>query len=321
MFSSLLEKEKHFIKYFKTLFPFVVIPQIFMLFYAIYLRITQYDLTINRYFVVVFGIWLLVLSLYFILSKQKQIYMIPALLTLFTLVISLGPWGVYSYPETRQLHRLENNLTKANILQNGTIIPLQNYEDLDINLSKEIYGGISYLCNYDDCESIKTLFVDIYNDLYTTKKAEFEKNKLADLESWKGNLEQTELIEKRIYSGLSSWEIIDGIATTLKVRSYATITPEEAQSEILYFYFGKEGQDEIFPISTEGYNTLYRIDLYPREANPNFVYDIHQKTLEVKHGEVTETLDLTPVIDNLLSFYSDTNTTTFFKKNSLYHLK
>lgn len=321
IFSSLLEKEKLFIKYFKTLFPFVVIPQIFMLFYAIYLRIAQYDLTINRYFVVVFGMWLLVLSLYFIISKKKQIYMIPAVLTLFTFVISLGPWGVYSYPETRQFHRLKNNLIQANILQNGKIIPLQNDEDIDINLSKEIYGGISYLCDYDNCESIKTLFSDIYNDLYTTKKAEFEKNKLADLENWKGSLEQTELVKKRTYSGPSSWEIIDGIATTLKVRSYVAITPEEAQSEILYFYFGEKGQNSIFPISTQWYNTLYKIDLYSKEENSNFIYDIHKKTLEVKHGEMRETLDLTPVIDNLLSFYSNTKTTTFFKKNSLYHLK
>ncbi|MDR0772292.1 MAG: DUF4153 domain-containing protein, partial [Candidatus Peribacteria bacterium] len=65
------------------------IPQIFMLFYAMYLRINQYDLTINRYFVVVFGIWLLFISLYFVFSKRKNLIVIPAVLTTFTVLISV----------------------------------------------------------------------------------------------------------------------------------------------------------------------------------------------------------------------------------------
>jgi len=92
MFSSYFDEQSGFIKTFRKYFPFVVIPQIAMLFYAIYLRIAQYDITVNRYFVVVFGIWLLVISLYFIVSKKKEIAVIPSILTLFTIIISLGPW-------------------------------------------------------------------------------------------------------------------------------------------------------------------------------------------------------------------------------------
>ncbi|MBT3727397.1 DUF4153 domain-containing protein [bacterium] len=54
IFSYAFDLKNKFIKTFRKVFPYVVIPQIFMLFYAIYLRINQYDLTINRYFVVVF---------------------------------------------------------------------------------------------------------------------------------------------------------------------------------------------------------------------------------------------------------------------------
>lgn len=53
IFSHSLEK-RPFLQAFRKYFPFVVLPQILMLFYAIYLRIAQYDITINRYFVVVF---------------------------------------------------------------------------------------------------------------------------------------------------------------------------------------------------------------------------------------------------------------------------
>jgi len=98
-----------------------------MLFYVIYLRINQYDITINRYFVVVFGIWLLFVSLYYIFSKKKYIGNLIVLLTVFTVIISVGPWSVYKLPESRQLERLKNNLIEANILQDGKIIPLKEY--------------------------------------------------------------------------------------------------------------------------------------------------------------------------------------------------
>jgi hypothetical protein len=76
-------RELSIVNWFRKLFPFVVLPQLLMLFYAIYLRIAQYDLTINRYFVVMFGVWLLLVSLYFALSKKKLLLVLPVSLAFF----------------------------------------------------------------------------------------------------------------------------------------------------------------------------------------------------------------------------------------------
>jgi hypothetical protein len=112
-----------------------------MLFYAIYLRINQYDITVNRYFVVVFGLWLLVVSLYFIFSKKKNLIIIPSVLTLFVIIISIIPgFNVYSLPENRQFDRLKTNLQEAKIIQNSKITPLKNYSDINQELSKNIYS-------------------------------------------------------------------------------------------------------------------------------------------------------------------------------------
>jgi hypothetical protein len=129
-----------------------------MLLYAIYLRIQQYDLTIDRYIVVVFGILLLTISIYFICSKKKRLLAIPVTVTLFTLLISFGPWSIFSLPEARQLARLEANLQKAGILVDGQIVPLKSYEDIDENLSSQIHSGIRYVCYYSDCKAIIQLF-------------------------------------------------------------------------------------------------------------------------------------------------------------------
>ncbi len=73
IFSYIFEQSNKNILFFRKYFPYAVIPQVGMLFYAIYLRIAQYDITMNRYFVVVFGLWLLSISLYFIISKRKYL--------------------------------------------------------------------------------------------------------------------------------------------------------------------------------------------------------------------------------------------------------
>lgn len=130
MFSEVFSSSFRLVEVFRKYFPIVVIPQIAMLFYAISLRIYQYDITINRYFVVVFGLWLLGVSLYFVLSKYKYIAQIPASIALCSIVISVGPWSVYTLPENRQTERLKTLLTETNILQNGKIIASES-ENLD----------------------------------------------------------------------------------------------------------------------------------------------------------------------------------------------
>jgi hypothetical protein len=139
-------------------FPLLVLPQVCMLFYAIYLRIAQYDITMNRYFVVVFGIWLTMISLYYVFSAKKYLSLIPSSLVAIILIISVGPWSVYSYPLARQETRLIDNLTQAHILQDGTIVPLTSAKDISKELSNDIASGISYVCDFRDCDIIRNLF-------------------------------------------------------------------------------------------------------------------------------------------------------------------
>jgi phosphate starvation-inducible membrane PsiE len=89
IFSKPYESESKMITLFRQYFPFAVIPQILMLFYALYLRLMQYDLTMNRYFVIIFGLWLGFTSLYLIVSKKKSLSIITASLALLSFVISV----------------------------------------------------------------------------------------------------------------------------------------------------------------------------------------------------------------------------------------
>lgn len=174
IFSKSYETEHRMVQIFRQYFPMVVIPQIPMLAYAIILRINQYDFTMNRYFVVIFGIWLTIISLYFVIGKIKSLTVIPATLTFIALLISFGPWGVYQLPLNRQYNALIQNLTTAGILKDGVITKAP--ESLDPTLENTIYSGIQYVCGFENCTRIKTLFADALTEAQQADKKSWDEN-------------------------------------------------------------------------------------------------------------------------------------------------
>jgi len=268
-FSYIFEEKNKLIKGFRKIFPFAVIPQIFMFFYAIYLRIKQYDITVNRYFVVVFGLWLLVISLYFIFSKKKNLIAIPAGLALFIIIISVIPkYNVYSLPEARQLVRLETNLQKAWILQDNKITPLKNYSDISEDLSKNIYSWIDYLCDFNSCNNIKELFPKIYIEIEEESKKEWKEKIKRDLEYYEENKDKYDYldekhkkrIENRKYEVPRSWTIKTKITDKIKVKNYFY----ENEDNRKFFEYSKDYNQDFFPIDTKGYSKMYRIINYSK---------------------------------------------------------
>lgn len=114
------EKEGGWIKGFYKAFYYLLIPLTALLFIAIWIRIEDYGLTVNRYIIVLMGIWLGIISLYFILGF-KSIKTIPISLAVAMILASFGPWGMFSWSEKNQVKRLENILTESGILENGKI--------------------------------------------------------------------------------------------------------------------------------------------------------------------------------------------------------
>ena len=280
IFSYSLEKEHWLIKKFRFIFPYIVLPQIAMLFYAIYLRISQYDLTINRYFVIVFGVWLTLISLYLIFSRQRYLAIIPAVITLFTIVISIWPWSVYNLPESRQLERLKSNLITANILEWTTITPLSSYDDISSELSGEIYSGIEYLCRLNDCQSIKILFPLQY--------AEVENE----------NILKKESDLSREYR-LSYRRIVEAITNTLKVKNkqYSDddtpyVSGYVGSSDTAYFPLNLEEFDQLIRIKSQ-YDSVFDTKLY-------WYIDTSQQSLSIRVGEkILETISLAEVFSQL----------------------
>lgn len=150
------------IKAYRRFFYFSLIPLVVLLFVAIGKRVSDYGVTIDRYIVLLLGIWLALITLYFLFSKKKNIIFIPVSLFVFILISTYGPLSMFSVSERSQLNRLESLLTEIGAFENGRIrkpssaeLTQDQYEKLDA-----INSILSYLEHNHSLESVKSWMDD-----------------------------------------------------------------------------------------------------------------------------------------------------------------
>lgn len=256
-FSSYVFEQKYkIVKLYRKVLPFAVLFQTPMLFYAIFLRINQYDITINRYLVLVFGFWLLGLSLYFIISRKKRLETIFYSLAIIIIIISIGPWSVYVFPEKRQEKRLKYYLEEAQILKDNKIIPLEKYNSISPKLSGQIYGSIKYLCKSHGIKTLESLFSSELKEIREKDLENFLKNKERQIKDIKNNQslsektkeERIEKIKERKYREIYLWDVIRQLTTKIKVRPSNHFNQKESLSPQYFDYvldYRKRMQDNL----------------------------------------------------------------------------
>lgn len=306
IFSYSIGEKSDLIQRVRRYFPAFVIPQVTMLFYAIYLRIAQYDLTMNRYFVVVFGLWLLGISLYYTLARSTRLVIIPASLALITLIISVGPWSVYELPLARQEARLMRDLTTAGIYRDGEIVPLASYESIDSQLSNDIYEGIGYICSYAHCYAIRSLFASQLISLYAEKQARWDSSEVKYQKCVTESSEKWGCYREEYDDEPSTWEIQSAIAEAIKVRS----SPYDTSIPQVYSFWLDGSRDGIFPLDVSGYDRIVKVmgkDIWNSEKYRDIVFfDLVKWSWELKiDGDVVEIYSLDNLEKSLLSIRWD----------------
>ncbi|MEY4902931.1 MAG: hypothetical protein RLZZ292_746 [Bacteroidota bacterium] len=100
------KQENAWITQFSRWFYIILLPLIALMLFAIGYRVSQYGVTENRYYVLLSGLWLLGIALYFIFSKRDNIAVVPISLCLITFLSGLGFWGASSVSLRSQKNRL-----------------------------------------------------------------------------------------------------------------------------------------------------------------------------------------------------------------------
>jgi len=162
-------KGNAWIKKASKIFYVVLIPLLVILFIAILMRIDDYGITIKRYVVLFLGIWLCVVCAYTILGKTN-IKFIPVSLAVMLLLISFGPWGMFSVSEHYQVKRLKAILEKAAILKDGKIqhetifnnkhdnLEFKNEKLLSDSLHNEVYSILDYMDDFHGFSAIRSWY-------------------------------------------------------------------------------------------------------------------------------------------------------------------
>ena len=139
-------------------FYVAVLPLTVLLLLAVWRRISEYGITELRYFMIVLGLWLAAISLYYLISKTKSIKLIPISLCAIALLVSFGPWGAFSISKNNQMQRLEQVLTKNNLFVNGKAHKAKN--EIPFADVKRISALTRYLTETHGVEVLQPWFAE-----------------------------------------------------------------------------------------------------------------------------------------------------------------
>ena len=131
-----------------------IIPQAFMLLVAVYKRVEQYSFTEDRYMLVVYGVFLIVASLYLLFKNRYKYLFIGA--SVMLLLVQVGPFSSWSVAKYSQKKRLLENLQ------------IYNDSNKSIETKYDICSSVKYLADrfgIDAFEDISTEIVNKYNKL------------------------------------------------------------------------------------------------------------------------------------------------------------
>jgi hypothetical protein len=149
-------KEIKWVRIFSRVFFVSLIPQIILLYLAIFKRTAEYGMTERRYYVIVLAGWLTITTLYYVVLNFRNIKFIPVTLFLIAVLTAYGPWSSFTLSLNSQLSRLEEILKKNTILVDGKIVPAKS--DVNIEEARDVRSIIQFLVERKKINKIQPWF-------------------------------------------------------------------------------------------------------------------------------------------------------------------
>lgn len=102
-------------------FFITLIPLAVLLWGAILIRVSEYGLTPNRGGMMLFGLWMVCVSIFGLTKKRDDVRYLFFAAAISILIFSFGPLSVFSTARSSQAHRLEALLAKNALLVDGKL--------------------------------------------------------------------------------------------------------------------------------------------------------------------------------------------------------
>jgi hypothetical protein len=155
-----LRERNRWIGLFVTFFPWLQIPLIGLMLVAVGIRINQYGITENRYYVIAAAIWLLVTFIAYGWRRwQVSPVRLMALLAAMMLLSVLGPWSSAAVSIANQNDRLEQILSRYELIEEGKLRQPANVAELNISATdqRDLSGILNYFRDVHQDNDVRVL--------------------------------------------------------------------------------------------------------------------------------------------------------------------
>ena len=220
------KKENKFIYTFSKWFYFAIFPLIILLFMAINVRISDYGITENRYFVLALATWLTFISVYLLITKQRNIKIIPISLSIIAIISIIGPFSAFNVSKNSQFNRLKTILTENNILIDGRVVKAD--KEIDFETSKDISSIVSYIVDMHGHSVLQPLFTQNLDSMFVDTVRYYDKD-----------MKITELMGIEY---ISHWNRVE--------------------VDTRYYYFNVDYNDNQNPVNISDYDYYFLFDSY-----------------------------------------------------------
>lgn len=139
---------------FLSFFPKFILPLLAMMFVSMAIRIQNYGMTENRYFVLIAGLWVTGVLLYYFFRKVRNI-ILPISLALVAALSVTGPWSSYSVSKLSQSNRFYAILTKYDMFRDNSVIKPES--PLPQAAKAEFISILSYFQKFHSLAELKYL--------------------------------------------------------------------------------------------------------------------------------------------------------------------
>jgi hypothetical protein len=233
------ESKSNIFTFYSSYFFYTLLPLLTLYFIAIIQRILPYGITEDRYLILVLGLWLLSVTVYFIVSSKKNIQLIPISLFIALSMSAIGPWGMFQLSGQNQMMRLEKILRRNHLLMNNKLTAAPNQK-----ISSE------------DAASIRSIL------LYFGKRGELNR-----IHKWLGETDQ-KVLENAIHN--NELHVLNAIFISSDLK-------HEDSYYTTYTFIPDKKMFEETPMTLKGYDKIVHVSFFASgliESDTNHVYAI-----------------------------------------------
>jgi hypothetical protein len=227
------EENNSWIRSYTKFFYLALLPLIVLLFCAIYKRVAPYGITEQRYFLLALAFWLSFITGYFLLSREKDIRLVPLSLCVLAFLSVWGPWGAFAVSLHSQRHRLETLLGEHGLLANGRILTGKTGVKIAAKDRRAISSVTDYLVEEHGYKALQPLFSQNLDSLMRS-------NRLTG--RWQESNQVEAIMKLMNVSYVTRWATVDDTTTNPTLIPYFNCTPESDDTATMtdgMMYLGK----------------------------------------------------------------------------------